>query len=139
MIQESRDFRFQLLQKIGIVRLQAVYLAYPITCFARIDDDRQILVVGTQHELGEKGYLVTVFALGFHLIGECGAEVLQPLAVLPAVEQYLVHHDKQFTRPVGIELTAEILVGVERDVVLKHGFQKVQERAFACVTFLRYQ
>ena len=114
--------------------MQAVYLAYPIACLARVDDDRQILVVGTQHELGEEGYLVMVFAFGFHLVGECGAEVLQPLAVFPAVEQHLVHHDEQFARPVGIELAAEILVGVERDVVLKQGFQEVQERAFACVT-----
>ena len=115
--------------------MQAVYLAHPITCFARIDDDRQIFVVGTQHEFGEKGYLVTVFAFGFHFIGECGAEVLQPLAVFPAVQQHLVHHNEQFARPVGIELATEILVGVERDVVLKHGFQEVQERAFACVAF----
>lgn len=63
MIQESRDFRFQLLQEIGIVRLQVVYLSHPITCLASVNDDRQILVVGTQHELGEEGYLVTVLPL----------------------------------------------------------------------------
>ena len=51
----------------------------------------------------------------------------------------LVHHDEQLARPVGIELAAEILVGVERDIVLKHGFQEVQERAFACVALFRYQ
>lgn len=94
MIQESRDFRFQLLKEIGVVRLQAVYLAHPIACLACVDDDRQILIVGTQYELGEEGYLVTVLAFGFHLVGECGAEVLQPLAVLTAVEQHLVHHDE---------------------------------------------
>jgi len=38
-----------------------------------------------------KNYLVTVFAFGFHLVGKCGAQVLQPFAVLTAVEQYLVH------------------------------------------------
>ena len=78
------DLRFQLLQEVGIIQLQAVYLAYPIACFTHINDDRQILVVGTQHEFGEERNLVTVFAFGFHLVGECGAQILQPLAVLPA-------------------------------------------------------
>ena len=61
--------RFQLLQEIGIIRLQAVYLMHPIACFPSIYDDGQILVVGTQHELGEEGYLVTVLAFGFHFVG----------------------------------------------------------------------
>lgn len=86
-----------------------------------------MLVVGTQHEFGEERNLITVFAFGFHLIGKCGAEVLQPLAILPAVEQHLIHHDKELASPVGIELAAEILVGVESHIVLKKGFQKVQE------------
>ena len=73
MVKKCRYLRFQLLQEVGIIRLQAVYPAYPIACFPHINDDRQILVVGTQHKLGEEGYLVTVFAFGFHLIGECGA------------------------------------------------------------------
>lgn len=38
--------RFQALQEIGIIGLQAVYLAYPIACFSCIDDYWQILVVG---------------------------------------------------------------------------------------------
>ena len=38
--------RFQLLQEVGIIRLQAVYLAYPIACFPCINDYRQVLVVG---------------------------------------------------------------------------------------------
>ena len=139
MIEESWYFRFQFLQEAGIIGLQAVYLAHPIACFPCIYDDRQILVIGTQHELGEKADFVTVFAFGFHLVGKCGAEVLQPLAVLPAAQQHLVHHDKEFTCPVGIELAAEVLVGVECDIVLKQGFQKIQKRAFACVAFFRYQ
>ena len=139
MMEKSGYLCFQLLQEIGIIGLQAVYLPHPIACFPCVDDDRQILVVGTQHELCEESYLVTVFAFGFHLVGESGAQVLQPLAVLPAVEQHLIHKDKQLPCPVGIELAAEILVGVERHVVLKQGFQKIQECAFARVTFLRYQ
>ena len=121
--------RFQLLQEVGIIGLQAVYLAYPIACFPCVYDYGQMLVVGAQHEFGEERNLVTVFAFGFHLIGKCGAEVLQPLAILPAVEQHLIHHDKQLASPVGIELAAEILVGVESHIVLKKGFQKVQEGA----------
>ena len=131
--------RFQLLQEVGIIGLQAVYLAHPIACFPCVYDYGQMLVVGAQHEFGEERNLVTVFAFGFHLIGKCGAEVLQPLAILPAVEQHLIHHDKQLASPVGIELAAEILVGVESHIVLKKGFQKVQEGAFACVAFFRYQ
>ena len=131
--------RFQLLQEVCVIGLQTVYLAHPIACFTCINDNGQILVVGAQHEFGEECNLVTVFAFGFHLVGKCGAEVLQPLAVLPAVEQYLVHHDEQFSCPVGIELAAEILVGVESHIVLKKGFQKVQEGAFARVAFFRHQ
>ena len=84
-----------------------------------------MLVVGAKHELCEEAYLVTVFPFRLHLVGKSGAEVLQPLAVLTAVEQYLVHHDKQLSRPVGIELAAEILVGVERHVVLEYGLSFV--------------
>ncbi len=96
MIEESWYFRFQLLQEAGIVRLQTVYLAHPIACFPCVYDDGQILVIGTQHELGEEADFVTVFSFGFHLVGKCGAEVLQPFAVLPAAQQHFVHHDKKF-------------------------------------------
>ena len=98
-----------------------------------------MLVVGAKHELGEEAYLVTVFAFRLHLVGKRGTEVLQPFAVLTAVEQYLVHHDEQLARPVGVELAAEVLVGVERHVVLKYGFQEVQERAFARVPFFGHE
>ena len=94
-----------------------------------------MLVVGTQHELGEETYFVTVFAFGFHLIGQCSTEVLQPFTVLPAVEQYFIHHDEQFPCPIGIELAAEVLVGIESDIVLKHSFQEVQECTLARVAF----
>ena len=98
-----------------------------------------MLVVGTQHELGEETYLVTVFAFRLHLVGKRGAEVLQPFAVFSAVEQHLVHHDKQLACPVGVELAAEVLVGVERHVVLENGFQEVQERALARVPFFGHE
>ena len=94
-----------------------------------------MLVIGTKYELGEEAYLVTVFAFGFHLVGKRGAEIFQPLAVLPTVKQYLVHHDNQLACPVGIELATEIFIGVECHVVLEDGFQKVQERAFARIPF----
>ena len=69
MVEKSRYLRFQFLQEVGIIGLQAVYLAYPIACFSCIYDYGQILVVGAQHKLGKERYLVTVFAFGFHFIG----------------------------------------------------------------------
>ena len=65
--------------------------------------------------------------------------VLQSLAVLPTVEQHLVHHDKELASPIGIELASEILVGVECHVILKYGFQKIKKHAFTCIPFSRYQ
>ena len=61
-VQESGDFILQLLQEIGVITLQSSYLAYPIACLACIYDDGQMLVVGTQHKLGEETDFVTVFA-----------------------------------------------------------------------------
>ena len=138
-MEKGGSLRFQFLPEDGINGLQAVSLALPLACFPCLYVYGQMLVVGTQHEFGEERNLVTVFAFGFHLIGKCGAEVLQPLAILPAVEQHLIHHDKELSSPIGVELTSEILVGVESDSVLKQGFQKVQERAFACIAFFRHQ
>ena len=72
MLQEMEKggyLRFQLLQEVGVIGLQAVYLAHPIACFPCIYDYGQILVVGAQHEFGEECNLVTVFAFGFHLVG----------------------------------------------------------------------
>ena len=56
-----------------------------------------------------------------------------------AIEQHFINHNKEFASPIGIELTAEILVGVECYIVLKEGFQKIEECALACIAFLRYQ
>ena len=44
-----------------------------------------------------------------------------------------------FPCPIGIELAAEVLVGVERHVVLENGFQEVEERAFARVPFFGHE
>ena len=52
------------------------------------------------------------------------------------LEQYLINHDKQFAGPIGIELTAEILVGVECYIVLKEGFQKIKKCTLARIAFL---
>ena len=73
------------------------------------------------------------------IIGTLRICLLYTSAVLPAAQQYFVHHDKEFPRPVGIELAAEIHVGVECQVILKQGFQKVEECTFACVELLRHQ
>ena len=98
-----------------------------------------MLVVGAKHELGKEAYLVTVLTFRLHFVGKSGAEVLQPFAVLAAVEQHLVHHDEQLSRPVGVELAAEVLVGVERHIVLEYGFQEVQERAFTRVPLFGHE
>lgn len=95
-------------------------------------------------ERNEKIICLTVFdgqsgkieEVSFHLVREGGAEVLQPLGILPATEQHLVHDNQQLASPIGIELTAEVLVGVECHVVLEQRFQKVQERGLACVPLL---
>ena len=47
--------------------------------------------------------------------------------------------DKELAGPIGIELAAEILVGVKSHVVPEKGFQKVQEGTFARVTLFRHQ
>ena len=98
-----------------------------------------MLVIGAKHELGEKAYLITVFSFGFHLVGKCSAEIFQPLTVLPTVKQYFVHHDKQLACPVGIELAAEVLVGVERNIVLEDNFQKVQKRTFTRISLFGHK
>ena len=41
--------------------------------------------------------------------------------------------------PVGVELAAEVLIGVERHVILENGFQEVQERALARVAFFGHK
>ena len=78
-----------------------------------------MLVVGTEDELAEKGNLVSVLAFGLHLVGCCRTEVFQSLGILSPRKQDFINHDKQLASPVGIELAAEVLVGVEGRVVLK--------------------
>ena len=51
----------------------------------------------------------------------------------------LIHDYEQLASPICIELTAEVLVGIERNVVLEQRFQKVQERGLACVPLLRHK
>ena len=69
----------------------------------------------------------------------CRTEVLQPFAVLPAVEQNLVHHNHQLPGPVRIELTAEILIGIECDILLEHSFQEIQKRTLARIPLFRHK
>ena len=137
--QEGRNFFFQLLQEIRVIVLQRIYLPYPVSCFPCVYDYRQVLVVWTQYELGEEGYFRAVFPFGFHLVIESGAQILQPLAVFPAVEQHLVHDNEQLSGPVGIELAPEILIGVECHVIPEYGFQEIKERTLARVPLFRYQ
>lgn len=112
-------------------------LANPETSFFWIDDNREGLVVGTQDELREELNLMAVLLLGFNLVVESRAEVLQPLGVLAFVQHHLIHYNEKFCGPVLIELAAEVFVGVERDIILENGFQEIEECGFTCVTFLR--
>ena len=81
----------------------------------------------------KEGDFVSVFALSFHLIGKRCAEIFQSFTVFPAIEQYLVHHNKQFTCPIGIELTSEVFVGIERNIVLKDRFKEIEECTLTCI------
>ena len=88
-----RVFPLLAFAEVGIITLQRHYLPHPVACFSCVYEYGQIFVVGTQHELGEESNLRSVFAFGFHLVGESGAQVFQPFAVFPAVEQNFVHDD----------------------------------------------
>ena len=126
------------LQKRGVVGDELRNLPYPVACLAGVDDYGEILVVGTQHELGEETHLLAVASFGFHLVVACGAEILQTLGILALIEQHLVNHDYKFAVPVVVELTAKVLVGVERDIRLKEQFEEIEEGGFARVALLRY-
>ena len=54
----------------------------------------------------------------------------------PAVEKHLVHEDEQFPAQSGVELTSEVLVGVEGYIAPEEGFEEVEERALARVALL---
>mgnify|MGYP005882768367 CR=1 FL=1 len=74
-------------------------------------------------------YFVLTFRL--NLIEACGAQVLDTLGVLALAEQSLVHADEQHARPVGIELAAEILIGVEGHIVPEPQMEEVHEGGLA--------
>ena len=82
-------------------------------------------------------------ALGFFRYGMVTQVIVLleccPAASITSVFAVQFHHDEQFASPIGIEPASEVLVGVKSYIVLKEEFQKVQECAFACVAFFRYQ
>lgn len=82
---------------------------------------------------------MAVLLFGFDLVVESRAEVLQPFGVLAFVQHHLIHNNQEFGSPVLIELAAEVFVGVERDIILKDGFQEVEKCGFTRVAFLRYK
>jgi hypothetical protein len=121
-MEKGRYLVADFLQKRGIVGGKPRNLPHPVAGLAGVDDHGKILVVGAQHELGEETHLLAVASFCLHLVVVGGAEVLQTLGVLALVEQHLVNHYDEFAVPVVVELTAEVFVGVERDISLKEQF-----------------
>ena len=70
---------------------------------------------------------MSVLLFGFDLVVERRAEVLQTFGVLAFVQHHLIYNNQELGGPVLIELAAEVFVGVERDIILKDGFQEVEE------------
>lgn len=138
-MEKCRYLETDFLQKGGVVRGEARYLANPVACLSGIDDHGKILVIGTQHELGKEAHLLTVASFGLHLVVAGSAEVFQTLGVLALVEQHLVNYDYEFAVPVVVELAPEILVCVEGDIRLKEQFEEIEEGGFAGVALLRHQ
>lgn len=127
------------LQKRGVVGSELRNFPYPVAGLAGVDDYGQILVVGAKHELGKETHLLAVAPFGFHLVVARCTEILQTFGVLALVEQHLVNHDYEFAVPVVVELTAEVLVGIEGYIRLKEKFEEIEEGGFAGVALLRYQ
>jgi hypothetical protein len=74
-VEKCRYFVSDFLQKGGIVGGELRNLPHPVASFAGVDDYGEILVVGTQHELGEEAHLLPVASLGLHLVVAGGAEI----------------------------------------------------------------
>ena len=129
-IQEGRNLDLQLFEKVGIIGFKMPNLANPEASFFRVGDNRECLVVGTKDELGEEFNLMSILLLGFDLVVECRAEILQTFGVLTFIQHHLIHDNKKLGSPVLVELAAEIFVGVERDIILKDGFQEIEECGF---------
>lgn len=138
-MEKCRDLVANFLQKRGVVGGELRNLPYPIACLAGVDDYGEILVVGTQYEFSKETHLLTVAPFGFHLVVVRCTEILQTLGILALVEQHFINHDYEFAVPVVVELTAEVLVGVECDIRLKEQFEEIEEGGLTCVALLRYQ
>ena len=111
-------------------------LANPEASFFRVDDNRECLVVGTKDELGEELNLMSILLLGFDLVVECRAEILQTFGVLAFVQHHLIYNNQELCGPVLVELAAKVFVGIERDIILIYGFQEVEKCGFTRVAFL---
>ena len=56
----------------------------------RLEIEMTELLLDIMSNMNVESNLRSVFAFGFHLVGESGAQVFQPFAVFPAVEQNFV-------------------------------------------------
>ena len=78
-----------------------------------------MISVYTDKNCTDESLLIENFALKANEATEIPVNIPAYVDVYKRQEQYLINHDKQFAGPIGIELTAEILVGVECYIVLK--------------------
>ena len=124
------------LQERGVIGSKFRNLPYPVASLAGVNDYGEILIVGTKYKLGKEAHFLAVASFCLHLVVVGGTEILQSLGVLALVEQHLVNYDDEFAVPVVVELAAEILVGVERDVCLEQQFEKIEEGGFSSVALL---
>jgi hypothetical protein len=139
MEQESWDFRYQVIKKIGFLFFDHWYFQYPETGLVPVDLDKVVLIVTAEDELAEELHFPFVLSLGLQFIYIGGAQVFDTFGKLLLVEQYLVYADEQLVRPVRIELAAKTVIGQVGQVVVEDGLQPFQKSALARGTFLRDQ
>lgn len=131
IIEKGRYLLFKFQQEISIITFKRTDFTYPITVFARVNNDRVEFVVGTENELGKEIDFLSVLTLCLHLVGLSRAEILQAFRILPATQQHFIHNDEQLASPVCIELAPEILIRIKSGIVLKDGFKEIQESCLA--------
>lgn len=122
-MQKSGNLFFEFPLDFGIGAFQLGQLSHPITRFSGLNHNGIEFIVGTQQKFAEEGSFRPVFPFGFALELESGTQVLYPFGILLFVEQYFFDADKQLAGPIGIELAAEIFVGVECHIFPEDVFQ----------------
>ena len=96
---------------------------HPIACLACVYDDGQVLVVEHNTNLAKKPISLRSLPLASTLYDNVVLRFFNRSLSLLRLSS-TSHHDEQFPCPIGIELAAEVLVGIERHIVLKMAFRK---------------